>query len=84
MKAETLGDHVSPADPDVKAHLANVVCTGEEVSLSECSYQKLNQSYYRSHSRDAGVICAGELAYMLALYTILMHNIRQTGAIEEI
>lgn len=71
LKAATLGDHFSPADPSVITHLDHVMCIGDEVSISECSYQKRNQSYYRPHSQNAGVICAGKLTSILCWYTIL-------------
>lgn len=50
-----------------KIWVDNVNCTGMETYLTECPFSGF-QTYSRSHSQDAGVICSGK--EMLSIVTL--------------
>jgi len=55
-----MGSQYDSSRPTAAVHLQNVVCTGLERSLSECTYENVS-GQQQQHVSNAGVICAGKV-----------------------
>ena len=51
-------------------HMNNVACVGIEYSLFNCSYN----TYWCSHSQDAGVRCSGKLSSNCSICSYNYHH----------
>ena len=56
-----MGSQYDSSHPTAAVHLQNVVCTGMERSLSECSYENVSGQQQQQHVSNAGVVCAGKV-----------------------